>query len=74
MDRDLSLSTRIEEQRSKIEVKQNIVEFKLEEIKSHFDENIINIEQNIKKSYELIGSYTSFLFKKTIYKVKKGDK
>jgi len=36
--------------------------------------NNFNIEQNIKKSYELIGSYTSFLFKKTIYKVKKGDK
>lgn len=36
--------------------------------------NNYNIEQNIKKSYELIGSDTSFLFKKTIYKVKKGDK
>lgn len=33
-----------------------------------------NIEKNINKSYELIGNNTSFLYKKTIFKVKKDNK
>lgn len=33
-----------------------------------------NIQSNIDKSYKLLGDCTSFLFKKTIYKVKRGDK
>ena len=32
-----------------------------------------DVENNILKSKELLGENTSFLFKKTIYKVKKGD-
>ena len=33
-----------------------------------------NVEKNINKSYELIGNNTSFLYKKTIFKVKKDNK
>ena len=33
-----------------------------------------NIDENISLSYSLLGDNTSFFFKKTIYKVKKGDK
>ena len=33
-----------------------------------------NIDENINLSYSLLGDNTSFFFKKTIYKVKKGDK
>ena len=33
-----------------------------------------NIKENIDKGYKLIGEWNSFLFKKTIFKVKKGDK
>lgn len=43
MQRDLDLKPRIEGKRNKNNVN-HIVEFDLNEIKSHFDENIINIE------------------------------
>lgn len=46
MSRNLELTPRIEEQRNKNEVKFRVVEFDLNEIKSHFDENILNIENN----------------------------
>lgn len=46
MPRNISLSPRIEEQRNKNDVQLQVVEFNLNQIKSHFDENISNIEQN----------------------------
>lgn len=33
-----------------------------------------NVQENIDKSYKVLGDCSSFLFKKTIYKVKRGDK
>lgn len=46
MPRNISLSPRIEEQRNKNDVQLQVVEFNLNQIKSHFDDNILNIEQN----------------------------
>lgn len=46
MERSISLSPRIEEKREKNDVQQQVVEFDLEKIKNHFDDNVFNIEQN----------------------------
>ncbi len=46
MLRDLELLPRVEEQRNKKDVNIPIIEFDLNEIKSHFDDNIKNIEKN----------------------------
>lgn len=46
MPRNLELTPRIEEQRNKNDVQAQIIEFDLNEIKDHFNENIVNIEQN----------------------------
>lgn len=52
MGRDLSLLPRIEENRNKKTIK--VVEFKLEDIKTHFNDNIKNIEQNFEIFEELL--------------------
>ena len=45
MQRNLTLNQRNENSRNKVIVKQKVVEFDLEDIKKHFDDNINNIEQ-----------------------------
>lgn len=47
MEKELDLLPRIEEKRDKKNIRQ-VVEFDLNEIKSHFDENIADIENNYK--------------------------
>lgn len=48
MSRNILISNRIEEKRNKKNIRSQVVEFNLNEIKNHFDNNIKNIEQNFK--------------------------
>lgn len=54
MQRNISLSPRIEERRNKNNVQIEVVEFNLNQIKIHFNDNISNIEQNFKIVDKLI--------------------